>query len=169
MYRNFNLEIFILDDDESHLEIINKLLKENNFTNYKLFTDPETMLANIHKNVHICVIDYILHHNDLNGMDVIKQVITTNPYCYFILFSGFRSFDLALEFDHTTMRGHFIVKDGSGKDNILLIKFLRQFIDDIDMIVKTYLFMQHLEEQLNKVETIIKKLNPLQDGNLLNS
>lgn len=147
--------IFALDDDPYIIDILGRILTKNNFTNYTLFTEPKALLSQLHKDVHIVITDQNLGAAEMTGLEVIKKVKETNPYCYFIMISGMNSFKAILEFDHIALRGHFVYK-GDVDCNEQVIKYLEEFTLDIRMMFETYHMFEETSKHISELKEIIE-------------
>lgn len=85
--QQLNILTYVLEDDEDIVELLDRLFKLNGFIDYLFFTDSKKFVANLNERVHICVIDYYLQ-GPLNGIDVMKVVLSQNPWCKVIMISG---------------------------------------------------------------------------------
>lgn len=148
--------IFILDDDAEMTEhTIGKLISQNGYLCYKIFTTPEAFLKEMNPDVRICIIDYRLDHA-MNGLDVIDKIRETNPACYFIMISGMKSFEVIERFCNTVNRGRFLGKDDkdfSGK----LLTFLNDILEDIKIMNLFYTQNEKIKNDFEKIKSIIKK------------
>jgi DNA-binding NarL/FixJ family response regulator len=148
------IKIFVLDDDDYILEAIKRLFEQHDISDYYLFSSSIEFFASLDKDVHICVIDQKLEGMD--GLDVIKKVKKINPYCYFIMLSGFDSFWTILQFDHTTLRGHFVSKNDPNFQKQVL-QFIAEFMLDITMMIEAYNAMEITKDKIEKFKMLIRK------------
>lgn len=146
--------VYVLDDDQYILDILERLFKKNKVEHYRLFNDPNTLLDNLHRDVHILICDQNLGGGVMTGLEVIKKVKETNPYCYFIMISGYNSFKAVLEFDHIALRGHFVYK-GDQDCNEQVINYLKEFTDDIGMMFETYNMMEETKKHVEDLKEIL--------------
>jgi DNA-binding NtrC family response regulator len=85
--QQLNILTYVLEDDEDIIAILDNLFKLNGFVDYLFFKDSSHFVKNLNERVHICVIDYYLP-GPLNGIDVMKIVLSQNPFCKVIMISG---------------------------------------------------------------------------------
>lgn len=147
--------IFVLDDNRAMLDLISELLEMEGLTNYKVFTDPNELLQNISLDVRVCIVDYLLQ-SKMNGIDVIKQIQQYNPACYFIMITGYRNFEVVEAFCNTVIRGRFVLK-AEVNMNEKMIKFIREFIEDIKLMEVYYLRKEELVQSIEDLRTLIKR------------
>lgn len=149
------LQIFVLDDDEFILERVDSWFREEKIMDYSLFKRPDNLLSNLNKWVHICIIDYKLN-GDMNGLEAMSKIKEINPYCYFGLLTAIEDFNIAVEFNHLTMRGKIIPKWKFEEEDTrsILINFIKTTKSDIEMINHTY---KEMEEGIIKLKKSLKE------------
>lgn len=145
--------IFILDDDMDEAQEIGILLQENGFKNYKIFTLSTSMLENIDSNARIFIIDYKL--DKFNGLQVIEKIKQIVPHCYFIMLSGMKSYSIIEQFDNNVMRGKYITK-GEADTNSRIIKFIKEFIDDMKWMKAFYAKADEIYEDMETMRKLNK-------------
>lgn len=114
-----HISTFVIDDDKDMVDLIGLILKDNGVDDITLFTDPNFLLASIHKNVHICIVDYLLT-SEMTGLDLIKRIVQINPYCYFIMLSNQDDKSVVIELMNSTWGSRYIPKDDPELQNKLL-------------------------------------------------
>jgi DNA-binding NtrC family response regulator len=85
--QQLNILTYVLEDDEDIIVLLDELFKINGFVDYIFFKESSHFVSNLNERVHICVIDYYLP-GPLNGIDVMKVVLSQNPWCKVIMISG---------------------------------------------------------------------------------
>lgn len=85
--QQLNILTYVLEDDEDIIYLLDRLFKLNGFVDYIFFKDSQKFMNSLNERVHICVIDYYLE-GPLNGIDVMKVVLSRNPWCKVIMISG---------------------------------------------------------------------------------
>jgi DNA-binding NtrC family response regulator len=85
--QQLNILTYVLEDDEDIIVLLDELFKINGFVDYLFFKESSHFVKNLNERVHICVIDYYLP-GPLNGIDVMKVVLSQNPWCNVIMISG---------------------------------------------------------------------------------
>lgn len=95
--QQLNILTYVLEDDEDIIYLLDHLFKANNFVDYVFFKDTSKFMGDLNERVHICVIDYYLQ-GPLNGIDVMKLVLTQNPWCKVIMISGQDSHKVVADF-----------------------------------------------------------------------
>lgn len=87
---------YALDDDHTFLKVLDRTFRNNNIANYRLFSDHIQMLASLHDDVYICIIDHRL--KGAYGIDVIRKVKEVNPDCHFIVMSDTDDINAVIEY-----------------------------------------------------------------------
>lgn len=148
------IEIFVLDDDESFCEIVLYKLKAGGIMNkITTFTEPHKMIASLHDNVRLCIVDFILG-SDLNGLDVIKKVVEKVPLCLFIMLSGQDDKHVVAEFVNSIRNaGKYIEKDIEGVDH--LVEYVNELIDNIHIAYVMYTTMEKAKSVIGTMKNIL--------------
>ena len=76
---NFPL-IFVIEDNELFLKMIEEHLKLNNLSNIKSFTNGEDCLQYLYYKPDIIILDYEL--TDINGIEMLKKIKKSIPEVY---------------------------------------------------------------------------------------
>lgn len=92
-----NVAIFVLDDHQHVLDLIDKVFQQKKIQNYHLFSDEIKFLKDLNEDVHIAVIDYMLK-GEHTGLDVCKLLLQRNPQCHVIIMSAQSDFDIVIDF-----------------------------------------------------------------------
>lgn len=142
--------IIVLDDDEFDGELIGRLLDKNGFPNYKIFQVSITLLNNIDPNAQIFIIDYKI--DAMNGLEVIERIRKIMPHCYFIMLSGMKDYKIVEVFNNAGLRGKYVTK-GEPDTDARIVKFLREFIEDMELMKRVY---QSKDELLDSIKDIRK-------------
>ncbi len=82
-----NILTYVLEDDEDIILLLDQLFKMNGFVDYVFFQNPKEFVRDLNERVHICVIDYYLG-GPMTGIDIMKVVLSQNPWCKVIMVSG---------------------------------------------------------------------------------
>jgi FixJ family two-component response regulator len=150
---NNDILIFILDDDEMEAQELGFWLKENGYPNYKIFTVSKQLLENIDTNGRIFIIDYRLDmYNGLEVIDKIKQVV---PHCYFIMLSGMKDYSIVERFCNSVVRGRYVTK-GEPDTNDKIIRFIKEFVEDIQLMETFYKSKEEIVNSIKEVKKIMK-------------
>lgn len=150
------IEIFVIDDDESIIEVIDIIFKMNGIQNYRLFTDPYELLKNLNDNVHICIVDYKL--NGMNGLELIKEVVKRNRHCLFIMLSGQTDNKVIIEYMNSVFGSRYVEKSGSVPFSEGLMFHLGEIIKHIYFVDNFYLNATRIKEGFNDLKKDLKKL-----------
>jgi two-component system, OmpR family, response regulator len=94
--------IFLVEDNSLYLKALEKHLKENlkNTSEIRAFSNGEECLKNMKMKPKIVVLDYFLNSASLqamNGLDVLKQIKTTNPDTMVLMLSSQDSIKVATD------------------------------------------------------------------------
>ena len=90
-----NPYIFVVEDDIMYREIIKNELEENNCKNIEFFSLGKDCINNLHKNPDIVLLDYMLE-GELNGLQVLKKIKSTNPDTEVIMMSAQEKLEVAV-------------------------------------------------------------------------
>lgn len=152
---NLPIGIFVIDDDVATVEAIGKVLTDiGKKENVTLFTDPILMKNSIHKDIHICIVDFFLNH-EMNGLDLIKAIVKINPYCYFIMLSGQEDKNIVIDYMNSVYGARYIDKSDSKQIN-KIIEYTNDFEDHIHHVKATYDTLSEAKTELQTMKQIIK-------------
>jgi FixJ family two-component response regulator len=151
---NNDILIIILDDNEEDGELIGRLLNKSGFSNYKIFNVSKTLLENIDPAARIFIIDYRI--DMLNGLEVIDKIKKILPHCYFIMLSGMKDYKIVEEFNNIGLRGKYVTK-GEADTDIKIIKFLKEFVEDMKIMEAFYKTQDELKQSVTDIRNIIKR------------
>jgi len=87
-------KIFIVDDNQYWSEILGQMLKEIGYNNIHMFTNGIDCILNIHLNPALIFLDYQM--DDINGLEVLKQVKSYYPGIGVIFCTGNEDLGVAL-------------------------------------------------------------------------
>lgn len=124
--QQLNILTYVLEDDEDIILLLDHLFKLNGFVDYVFFKDSNKFVSSLNERVHICVIDYYLK-GPLNGIDVMKVVLSRNPWCKVIMISGQNNHKVVAEFVNNN--GFRYVWKGGGDYNNELVGYMQQAIE----------------------------------------
>jgi len=127
MLSRFAAKIFLVDDDVLCLNLYSQFLKQLGYTNVQLFdngNDCLTALDTAHPD--IIFLDYNM--DDLNGMDVLKQIKKFDPTITVLFISGQEDIEVAVN----------TIKHGA-----------------LDYIVKSSLSPEKMKKVMERVETVM--------------
>jgi DNA-binding NtrC family response regulator len=95
MPTNFNATIFLVDDDAMCLNLYQQFLKQLGYTNVRLFDNGNDCLESLDTvNPDIIFLDYNM--DELNGIDVLKQIKKFNPAITVLFISGQEDIEVAV-------------------------------------------------------------------------
>lgn len=123
--QQLNILTYVLEDDEDIIHLLDQLFKLNGFVDYMFFKNSAEFVKSLNDRVHICIIDYYLP-GPLNGIDVMKVVLSRNPWCKIIMISG--QDDPKVISDFVNNDGFRYVYKGMGDYTNQLIDFMQQAI-----------------------------------------
>ncbi len=127
------IKLLAIDDDEGIIEILELMfsMHKDVIPQYELFTDVSKFISALKPNVHICIVDYFLHRQ--NGLSLIQQVLKTNPYCWFIMFSGQKDLQVIIDFMNNTHGSRYIEK-GSQDFMDKMLTYIKDIVSRITKI-----------------------------------
>jgi DNA-binding NtrC family response regulator len=95
MLKNFAAKIFLVDDDVLCLNLYQQFLKQLGYTNVHLFDNGNDCLESLSTlQPDIIFLDYNM--DDLNGIDVLKQIKKFNPSITVLFISGQEDIEIAV-------------------------------------------------------------------------
>ena len=95
MLIRFAAKIFLVDDDVLCLNLYNQFLKQLGYHNVHMFDNGNDCLTNLDTlNPAIIFLDYNM--DDLNGIDVLKQIKKFNPSIIVLFISGQEDIEVAV-------------------------------------------------------------------------
>lgn len=95
MLKNFAANIFLVDDDALCLNLYQQFLKQLGYTNVRLFDNGNDCLESLDTlQPDIIFLDYNM--DDLNGIDVLKQIKKFNPAITVLFISGQEDIEVAV-------------------------------------------------------------------------
>jgi FixJ family two-component response regulator len=152
--QQLNILTHVLEDDEDIIVLLDELFKVNGFVDYLFFKESAHFVKALNERVHICVIDYYLP-GPLNGIDVMKVVLSRNPWCKVIMISGQDNPSVITEFVNND--GFRYVYKQAPDYQTLLITYMQQAIalikKQIDMHEEFKSVYEELKTKRKKVET----------------
>jgi FixJ family two-component response regulator len=152
--QQLNILTHVLEDDEDIIILLDELFKVNGFVDYLFFKESAHFVKALNERVHICVIDYYLP-GPLNGIDVMKIVLTQNPWCKVIMISGQDNPSVIAEFVNND--GFRYVYKQSPDYQTHLVTYMQQAIatikKQIDMHEEFKSLYDELKTKRKKVET----------------
>ncbi|MCF8448971.1 MAG: response regulator [Taibaiella sp.] len=95
-----NRYIFLVDDEPIQNEMLKDYISERFMYQIKTYEDGETVLADMHLNPEIIVLDFHLnsHRPDAeNGVDVLKKIKAHNSQAQVIMLSGQDKLEVAID------------------------------------------------------------------------
>lgn len=111
--------VFLVDDSELFLELIEKHLLEFPESTFMRYSSGEQCLKNLNLNPDIIILDYELSENEsqINGIDVLKTVKKLKPETQVIMVSSHENLKLAVS---SIKHGAFdyVIKDEKMPTNI---------------------------------------------------
>ena len=95
MLKRFTANIFLVDDDVLCLNLYTQFLKQLGYTNVRMFDNGNDCLQSLDElNPDIIFLDYNM--DDLNGIDVLKQIKKFNPSIIVLFISGQEDIEIAV-------------------------------------------------------------------------
>jgi len=119
MLKRFTANIFLVDDDVLCLNLYSQFLKQLGYTNVHLFDNGNDCLTGLDEfNPDIIFLDYNM--DDLNGIDVLKQIKKFNPAITVLFISGQEDIEIAV---NTIQHGalDYIVKSSLSTEKLKTI------------------------------------------------
>ena len=144
-----NIVAFALEDNPLMLEAIGAILEADGIC-HQLFTSPDALIAALHPDVHICIIDYYLNDKS-TGLEVMKQILAYNPGCFVIIISGQQDYRIVAELMNNDAN-RYVVK-GTADFTDKLHQFVQQGIAIIRRRFTTY---QEIAERLLETKKIFE-------------
>lgn len=144
--QQLNILTHVLEDDEDVIYLLDRLFKANNFVDYVFFKDTGVFMENLNELVHICVIDYYLP-GPLNGIDVMKLVLTKNPWCKVIMISGQ---------DNPKVIADFVNNDGFRYVNKNLPDYMQNLVDFMQQAIALIKRQIDIHEEFRSVYQDLK-------------
>jgi len=95
MLKNFTANIFLVDDDVLCLNLYQQFLKQLGYTNVRIFDNGNDCLESLDTlQPDIIFLDYNM--DELNGIDVLKQIKKFNPAITVLFISGQEDIEIAV-------------------------------------------------------------------------
>lgn len=95
MLTKFNATIFLVDDDALCLNLYRQFLKQLGYTNVRMFDNGNDCLESLSSlQPDIIFLDYNM--DDMNGLDVLKQIKQFNPSIIVLFISGQEDIEKAI-------------------------------------------------------------------------
>jgi FixJ family two-component response regulator len=136
------IAILAIDDDTQMHLFLETLFKKNNLSNYKIYADPDMLLADLLSGLNIVVIDHDLKHRKWNGLNLMEEIIKRNRTCRCIIMSGHD--DAGIIKNYFNKGGYkYLTKGEPGFRTNLInyintsMDFLRRAYDDLVELEKT--------------------------------
>lgn len=148
------IEIFAIDDEKGITDLLDAIFKMNSIENYRLFNDPEELLANLNDDVHICIVDYILN-KDMNGLDLIKKIVQRNKHCWFIMLSGQGDKRVIIEYMNSVYGSRYIEKGALEPLQQSLMFHLKDIIKHIYFIDDFYYNANRIKEGFKDLKNLL--------------
>lgn len=137
-----NVLTHVLEDDIDVIAMLEKLFKLNGLNDSRFFVDAEEFISEMHENVHIAVIDYYLR-GPLNGLEVMKIILSQNPLCKVIMISGQHDMNVVIDFCNSG--GFRYVDKNDTKYSDYLVSYMQEAIE----LVKRQIDLYNEVRQLN--------------------
>lgn len=119
MLTKFNATIFLVDDDALCLNLYRQFLKQLGYTNIRMFDNGNDCLDSLPAfQPDIIFLDYNM--DDMNGLDVLKQIKQFNPSIIVLFISGQEDIEKAINtIQHGAM--DYIVKSSLNTEKLKTI------------------------------------------------
>lgn len=144
--QQLNILTYVLEDDGDIIYLLDRLFKANNFVDYSFFKDTTEFMQSLNERVRICVIDYYLQ-GPLNGIDVMKLVLTQNPWCKVIMISGQDSHKVVAD---------FVNNDGFRYVNKNSPDYMKELMDYMQYAISLIKKQIDMHEELKSIYTELK-------------
>ena len=89
------LKIFVVDDDQFMLNLIEHDLNERGFQHIETFLDGEDCINNLYQMPDVVILDYRM--DNLNGLDVLKQIVSFNPDILVLFLTAQKQLQVAID------------------------------------------------------------------------
>ena len=89
-----NPRIFVVDDDPSWLEVLNKMLGKIGYDNIRSFTTGIECLQNLQQNPKVIFLDYQM--DGMNGLQILWEIKKYNPFINVIFCTAHNNLELAV-------------------------------------------------------------------------
>lgn len=133
MLSRFDAKIFLVDDDVLCLNLYSQFLKQLGYTNVHLFDNGNDCLAGLDTLLpEIIFLDYNM--DDLNGMDVLKQIKKFDPSITVLFISGQEDIEVAVN----------TIKHGA-----------------LDYVVKSSLSTEKMKKIMERIESVMPTERPV--------
>lgn len=149
-----NIQIFAIDDDKSMTDLLGEIFKMNNIENYKLFNNPHELLDSLTDDVHICIVDYILNY-EMNGLDLIKEIVKKNPHCWFIMLSGQSDKKVIIEYLNSVYGSRYIEKNSVIPLSVSLMAHLKDIVKHIYFIDNFYYNATRIKDGIKDLKNLL--------------
>ena len=112
------MKIYIVEDNPLYSAVLEQNLLTNGFTDVQRFDSGEECLSEVIHSPDVILLDYQLGNNEMNGIDVFKEIKRKNRTAKVILLSNQDEVRVAVE---SLRLGAFdyIIKDKTAMDNLL--------------------------------------------------
>jgi DNA-binding NtrC family response regulator len=134
MLKNFNLTIFLVDDDVLCLNLYQQFLKQLGYNNVEMYDNGNDCLDSLEEH-HPDVIFLDYNMEGMNGIDVLKKIKEFNPNITVLFISGQENIEIAVN----------AMKHGA-----------------LDYIIKASLNPERMKEIMEKVESMVPMAEPKQ-------
>lgn len=151
------IKLLAVDDDGDLMEVLNIIFKSNPdiVPKFECFTSADDFLKAITPDVQICIIDFYL--KGINGLDLIKTVVKTNPACWFIMLSGQDNMDVVIEFMNNSYGTRYI-KKGSDDPMGELLFFIKDIMKQLDIIESYFIKSFQTKKSVAKLGSGLNEL-----------
>lgn len=142
-----NVLTYVLDDDEDIRSLLSDVFRLNGFTDVVFFDSSQDLISSLKEQVHICVIDYYLP-GSMTGVDVMKVVLSKNPYCKVIMISGQDSMKVVKQF---TNNGGFRYVDKKEDDYTgELVSYVQEALAYVRHTIEIHQDLKELSENIKR-------------------
>lgn len=140
-----NILTYVLEDDADIIELLDQLFKMNGFVDYVFFKESEKFVLDLNERVHICVIDYSLG-GKMNGIDILKIVLSQNPWCKVIMVTGIVNPRVVIDFVNNG--GFRFIPKNDPEFNNSLVTYMQEAIAIVKMQLDTHQELKNFYEEL---------------------
>lgn len=156
MIKELNIAIYAIDDDEGTRISLKALFKTHGITNYTIYSDPEVLLEELHRDVQVCIIDYDLRNDLYDGITLMRAILSKNKYCKCIIMSGYEDAKLIKNFLNCGA-SRYVTK---GEDHFSehIIKYINEALETVLETMSFYsILLENLDSTRKKLSQIYKK------------
>ncbi len=149
--------MLVIDDDPGILEVLRIIFNrhKSELPDYELYSNVDDFRKAVTPDVQICIVDYRLP--GVNSLSLIEEIHKTNPYCWFIMFSGQNDFKVIINFMNQTY-GSWYVEKGATDFSEKLLYFIKDIVNKNTLIESYFHESFNNNQALSKLNKTLSKL-----------